>query len=71
MKKEAKIIKELTPKNMVCAPLPICPAIFETDKGSYVVIGKITNAKRLGISKRVGKDETVIEIPKKLIDNKI
>ena len=69
MRKELKITKELTPKEMSCV-WGACPAIFETNKNSYVVIGKIQNAEKLGISNRVAKDKIVIEIPKKLIDNK-
>ena len=71
MKKEAKlkIEKELTPKKMMCG-IKVCPAIFETNKKSYAVIGKVLNAKALGIDKRIGKDEVLIEVPKKLIDKK-
>ena len=69
MKKELKIEKELTPKKMMCL-YETCPAIFETNKKTYAVIGKVLNANRLGISKRIGKDEVLIEVPKKLIDNK-
>ena len=70
MKKELKITKELTPKEMFCGAGMGCPAIFETNKKSYVLIGKKINAEKLGISKRVAKDEVVIEVPKKLLDNK-
>ena len=67
MEKELKITKELTPKGMGCI-VGACPAIFETSKGSYALIGKKLNAKALGISHRVGKDELLIEIPRGLID---
>ena len=61
------IKKELTPKEMTCG-VGVCPAIFETNNETYAVIGKRINAKNLGISKRVGSDEVLIEVPKKLID---
>lgn len=64
-----KIGRELTPKWGMCA-VGTCPAIFETNKKSYAVIGKVLNAKDLGIDKRVGKDEVLISIPKKIIDEK-
>jgi hypothetical protein len=71
MKKEEKlkIEKELTPKLEMCI-VGSCPAIFETNKKSYAVIGKVLNAKELGIGKRVGKNEVLIEVPKNIIDKK-
>ncbi len=69
MKKELRITKELTPKEMACG-IGACPAIFETSNGSYAIIGKTLDAKTLGISMRVAKDEVLIEVPKKLIDRK-
>ncbi len=72
MKKELKITKDLTPKVYLnaCYPLPACPAVFETNKDSYAIIGKKLDAKNLKVDKRVGKDEVLIEIPKNIIDNK-
>lgn len=69
MKKQLKILNELTPKSMECI-VGACPAIFETNNGSYAIIGKKINAKSLGISQRVGKDEVLIEIPRAIIDDK-
>ena len=71
MKKEAKlkIEKELTPGLEMCM-VSCCPAIFETNKKTYAVIGKILNAKELGIDKRIGKNEVLIEVPKNIIDKK-
>ncbi|MFA5993052.1 MAG: hypothetical protein WC796_05080 [Candidatus Pacearchaeota archaeon] len=70
MEKELKITKEITPKDMSCV-LGACPAIFETNNSSYAVIGKVLDAKNLGIENRLGKNEVLIEVPKKLIDKKI
>lgn len=64
-----KLQKELTPAEMSCL-LGSCPAIFETNNESYALIGKKLDSKKLGISKRVGKDEVLVEVPKKLIDKK-
>ena len=48
-----------------------CPAIFKTTKGSYVLVGKRVDAKKVGIANRVAKDEFVIEVPRDLIDKKL
>ena len=69
MKKEIKLQKELTPAEMYCG-VGVCPAIFETNNESYALIGKKLDAGKLGISKRIGKDEILIEIPKGIIDKK-
>ncbi|MEK6758067.1 MAG: hypothetical protein AABX88_02970 [Nanoarchaeota archaeon] len=70
MKNQLKISKEVTPKAEICG-IGACPAIFETNQSSYAIIGKKIDAKKLGISNRVGKNEILIEIPKKILDNKI
>ena len=69
MTKKIKLQKELTPAEMSCI-LSACPAIFETNNGSYALSGKKLDSGKLGISKRIGKDEILIEVPKKLIDKK-
>ena len=69
MKKELKITRELTPKANRCG-IGACPAIFETNQNSYAIIGKKISAKNLGVSKRIGKNEVLIEIPKNILDDK-
>ena len=69
MSKELKITRELTAKKDRCG-IGACPAIFETNNGSYAIIGRKLNAKKLGIDSRLSKDEILIEIPKKIVDNK-
>ncbi len=64
-----KITKELTPKAEMCAGMA-CPAIFETNKDTYALIGRKLDAKKLKIGQRVGKDEVLIEVPKELINSK-
>ena len=66
-----KILREITPKTLRMCGIGACPAIFETTKSSYILIGKKGYAKKLGIANRVGKDEFVIEVPKDLIDKKL
>ena len=57
-----------TPKSLSCI-VGACPAIFETDKESYVIIGKIVNDKvsTTALKLRIGHNEIAIEVPKKLI----
>lgn len=69
-KKELQIKKEVTPKEMSCM-LSAYPAIFETNNNSYLVVGKVVQAKDHDISERISKDETLIEVPKELIDKKL
>ena len=69
MENRLKIMREVTPKPQMCV-VGACPAIFESNKKSYLIIGKKINGKDLGISKRIAKDEILIEIPKELLDFK-
>ncbi len=64
-------LRELTPQKILssCPPLPGCPAIFELDDKSYVLIGKLEDAKALGIDQRVAEGEVVMSIPKQIIDD--
>jgi hypothetical protein len=64
-----QIKKELTPASMNCSAVG-CPAIFETNQDSYILIGKVVDSKELGISERIGKNEIAVEIPKRLINKK-
>lgn len=83
---ENYILREITPKNMRCAvgPCPaiyeltpedmkcgayICPGIYE-DKGNYLIIGEQVDPKKVGLEKKVGEGEILIEVPKKLIDER-
>ena len=59
---------EKTPKSSLCI-LANCPAIFETDRGTYVVIGKqlsSTQSSKL-LNGRIGPNETAVEIPEELL----
>lgn len=65
-----KITKEVTPKELLCM-IGGCPAIFRTDKKSYVLIGKKLNkVDSKKIADRIAKDEFAVEIPIRLIDKR-
>lgn len=62
-------LKEITPDAFVCHSSSCCPAVFETDRGSYVIVGKKLDAAALAqLDGRVGSDEFVIEVTKGMID---
>lgn len=46
-----------------------CPALYETDRGTYVVQGKIvTDRSALGDIRDLGPDETIVEIPADVLE---
>ncbi len=58
---------EITPKQLQCG-IGSCPAIFETDRGTYVVIGRnLVGELPHELKGRVSSHETVIEVPKELL----
>ena len=61
---------EVTPELFQFCPFSGCPAIFATDRGTYMIIGKrLSNHDRKEMpAGRVAIDETVIEVPQGLID---
>lgn len=60
-------LTEITPKQLQCG-IGACPAIFETDHGTYVLIGRnLADVLPNELKGRVGTHETVIEIPKELL----
>ncbi len=62
-------LNDITPEAFVCATCSACPAVFETENDSYVIIGKKLSAAALAaVDGRVGDDEFVIEVPKGMID---
>lgn len=45
-----------------------CPAVYETDRGTLAVQGKIvTDTTALGETVNLADDETLVEIPKELV----
>jgi hypothetical protein len=65
-------LKEVTPAEFsVCHSgcASGCPAVFETENNSYVIIGKKLPASVVAqLDGRVAEDEFVIEVPKGMID---
>lgn len=61
-------IYEITPKEMKCL-VGACSRIYK-DKGNYLIICKKVDPKKVGLEKKVGEGEILIEVPKKLIDEK-
>jgi len=60
-------LKNLTPKDMQCA-IGACYSIYETNQNSYLIIGTSMSPQDFGLEKKVAEHETLIEVPKKLID---
>lgn len=60
---------EITPKHMRCG-IGACPAIFETDRDTYIVIGKQLSSEMIKqlLEEKVGTDETAIELPKGILN---
>jgi hypothetical protein len=61
-------IKNVTPKSLTCAVIG-CSAIYE-GKEVYLIIGKTVNPAEAGLEKKVGEGESLIEVPKALIDKR-
>ena len=62
-------LKEITPTEYVCATCSACPAVFETENDSYVIIGKkLSGAALESVKNRIADDEFVIEVPRGMID---
>ena len=59
-------VKEVTPKGLACIAGG-CPAAFETDRGTYLIIGiKVDSSEDL-LQGKIGAGEAVIEVPVGLI----
>lgn len=59
------ILTELTPEMLRCAVGP-CPSVFETDRGTFIVIGKVVQdeeALRL-LRGKIGEGESAVELPR-------
>ncbi|MDE1975585.1 MAG: hypothetical protein KGI49_03725 [Patescibacteria group bacterium] len=55
---------EITPKEKRCGAGP-CPAVFRTESGKILVVGTIPAANELplNVRRKIGRGETVVEIP--------
>ena len=62
-------LKEITPTEFICQNCSACPAVFETENDSYIIIGKKLSASvQAQLKNRIADDEFVIEVPKGMID---
>lgn len=62
---------DITPEAFACGNCNscTCPAVFETENDSYVIIGKKLPASVVdGLKSRMADDEFVIEVPRGMID---
>jgi len=60
-------LKDITPKVLLCHTKTCCPALFEDEKGDFVLVGSLMDAQKLGIAQRVGAGEVAIRIPRALL----
>jgi len=61
--------KEITPAEFMCHTSSCCPAVYEVDNESYVIVGKKLSAASLSAVKdRIGDDEYAIEVKRGMID---
>lgn len=69
--KEMKMkLNEITPEKFMCHTSTCCPAVFETENGKYVIVGKkLSPEVEKLVEGRVADDEYVIEIEKGMIDD--
>ncbi len=63
--------KEITPLESRCGVGP-CPAVFQTDRNTVVVIGTVLagNETPENIRRKLGRGEVAIEIPEKVLPEK-
>jgi len=64
-------LKDLTPEEMCMAGA--CYSVYASTKDwneVYLIIGKVIRPSEAGLEKKVGEGETLIEVPRALIDNK-
>lgn len=66
-------LTEITPTEMRCGTCGCgCPAVFATDQGSYVIIGKKLDGETLAqLHGRIADDEFAIEVSKEILEKSI
>ncbi len=58
---------EITPEKMRCM-FQMCPAIYDTDQGTYIIVGRKLKERLKEIPRlKVGPEEEAIEVPKDLL----
>lgn len=63
-------VQDVTPVEADCAPLPICPGIFKSNRDTYLIVGKVLSTEDSTAlpEGRVAADEYVVEVPAGMID---
>lgn len=63
-------IEDITPPEFACG-IGACPAVFLTDRGSILVVGRSIRQEELrpALRERVGPNEALVEVPKALLRN--
>ncbi len=63
------IVVEKTPAKLFCA-VYACPSVFETNRGTYIIVGKNLNRSEITqeIKNKIGEGEIAVEVPKGLLD---
>jgi hypothetical protein len=71
-------MKDITPKKYRCdAVASMCPAIFKTSRGTYIIIGKrIKKETAIGVPEgeeqpliqKIGQDKVAVEIDQALLE---
>ena len=68
MKDEYRNLIDRTPPGMSPPLSPLCPQIYETSDGNYLIVGDVVDSEDAGLAERVNSDEMLIKVPRKLID---
>lgn len=65
-----KELRDITPARHRCeGATSMCPVVLQSSSGTYIVIGKKLDLDtRNSLSHRIGRDETVLEIPAELLE---
>ncbi len=60
---------EKTPAAFYCVACA-CPSVFETDRGTYIIVGKKLKMEEITqeVKNKIGEGEIAVEIPKGLLD---
>jgi len=59
---------DLTPRSIRCGVGP-CPAIYKTERNTFVVIGTILGDReaKKSLQGKIGEGEAAVEVPEKLL----
>ena len=71
MKNKYTNLSEVTPRELLCI-VGACSSVYEATRESkevYLVVGRQINPLDVGLEKKVGEGEVLVEIPRVLIDN--